>query len=158
LSVSQADLEKQYELGKNIWQKHDELNKAINEIRAVRTQAESWARRAKESDEQSPVIAAARALVDAVGEIEGELMQVKIQAEQDSLNFPVKLNAKLSFLGETLGMADAAPTAQDQALNDDLAQKINAQLEALKKVHRSELRKLNQAIEKASLPAVGVVA
>ncbi|MFL5760993.1 MAG: glycosyl hydrolase [Thermomicrobiales bacterium] len=155
ICISQKDLEAQYALAMKIHDKHNDLNKAINQIRAMRGQAESWARRAKEEDENSAVIKAAKELSDAVGEIEGELMQVKIQSEQDSLNFPVKLNAKLSFLGETLQMADAAPTAQDVALYEELAQRIDDQVAALKKATGNQLKNLNKAIEKANIPPVG---
>jgi photosystem II stability/assembly factor-like uncharacterized protein len=155
ISTSQKDLEAQYALAKKIHEKHDELNKAVNQIRTMRTQAETWARRAKEQDEDSPVIKSAKALSDAVSDIEGELMQVKIQSEQDSLNFPVKLNSKLSALGKSLQLADAAPTAQDLALYQDLEARIDEQLAALKKVAGNQLKDLNKAIAKAALPAVG---
>jgi hypothetical protein len=154
-SIPQKDLDAQYELAMRIHNKHCELNEAINQIRLMRSQAETWARRAKELDDASPVIKAAKSLSDAVSGIEGELMQVKIQSEQDSLNYPVKLNGKLSFLGETLFMADAAPTAQDVTLYEDLAGRIDEQLAALKKVSGKELKNLNKVIAASEIPAVG---
>ncbi len=82
-------------------------------------------------------------------------MQVKIQSEQDSLNYPVKLNGKLSALGDSILLADAAPTAQDAALYENLAGENDEQLAALKKVSDKELRNLNKAITEAGIPAVG---
>ena len=70
---------------------------------------------------------AARALKEKLDGIEGELIQVKAQSSQDTLNFPVKLNTKLSRIGETVGTGDAAPTSQMGTLYDEIAGQIDQQ-------------------------------
>jgi hypothetical protein len=155
-STTQAELVCQFDLLKRVHDKHDELNKAVNQIRAARTQAIDWARRVKETDAVDKVTTAAKELSETLDAIEGELLQVKIQSEQDNLNYPVKLNAKLSGLAGMVGSADAAPTVQAGELCDVLTAKVDEQLAKLRDVLSTDVAAFNAVVTGAGVPAVGV--
>jgi hypothetical protein len=154
IPTTNAELQAQFDLIKAIHLKHDELNKGVNSIRSARTQATEWARRVKGSKAEASVVAAGKSLSEKLDAIEGELLQVKIKSEQDSLNYPVKLNTKLSALAGMVGGADAAPTKQASELYDDLAAKVDAQLKALKSVLATDLPAFNTCVAEGGVPAV----
>ncbi len=154
IATTQAELEAQFDLLNAIRDKHDELNVGINKIRTARTQATEWAKRVKGSTAEEKIVAAAKALSEKLDAIEGELLQVKIQSDQDSLNFPVKLNAKLSALAFMVGGADAAPTKQAGELFSDLAGKVDAQLDALKSVLADDVPSFNKLVAGSEISAI----
>jgi hypothetical protein len=82
------------------------------------------------------------------------LYQTKNQSSQDPLNFPIRLNNKLAALGGTVGSSDDAPTEQDYAIYEDLTAKINAQLQRLDQVMKTDLPAFNRLVRDADIPAV----
>ncbi|MGH2562678.1 MAG: glycosyl hydrolase [Thermomicrobiales bacterium] len=155
IDTPQADFEAQFALLARIREKHDELNRAVNDLRRVKRQAAAWTRWSLDADGGSRVADAAKALTDKLEAVEGELLQTKIQSEQDSLNYPVKLNAKLATLGGLIASADATPTKQQQEFFEDLVARIDAQLATLQKVIKADVKAFNKQIADAGVPAVG---
>ena len=154
LSTTPAQYREQFELLNAIHLKHDALNKAVNSIRTIRTQAVEWARRVKNTEAEPGVVAGGKLLVERLDSVEEELLQVKIQSEQDSLNYPVKLNSKLAALSFMVGNADAAPTKQAGELFVDLASKVDVQLAELKKVLATDLPGFNSLVSESGVPAI----
>jgi hypothetical protein len=154
VTATQDQFAEQYALGMRLHRKHDEINKAINRIRALRQQAEDWARRVKGSEGGEEIVEAARKLKEKLDGIEGELTQVKIEAPQDSLNYPVKLNHKIAALLATIDLAEAAPTASQRALADELIAKTDAQLSALTSLMAEDVAAFNALVAKAGIPAL----
>jgi photosystem II stability/assembly factor-like uncharacterized protein len=147
--ASQADLEEQLQLLLRIRDKLDETNAAIARIRQLRAQAEAWA--ARTAGEPA---AMARAIAAKLTAIEEELIQVRSRSNQDSLNYPVMLNAKLLGLFMSVGAADAAPTRQQHECFADLAARVDAQLQALAAVVATDLPAFEAALRAADVPAV----
>ena len=86
--------------------------------------------------------------------IEGELIQVKAESSQDTLNYPVKLNTKLANLAGSVGAGDAAPTRQAQELYAELAGRVDEELARLRTVTSEDVAAFNDLVRKAKLPAV----
>lgn len=154
-ATTAEDFQAQFDLLYRINTKHDELNKAVNQLRATRTQAIDWARRVKDTDAEEKVTTAAKALSERLDAIEGELLQTKIQSFQDSLNFPVKLNAKLAGLAGMVGNADAAPTKQAGQLFESLAEQVDTHISALNTVLDKDVAAFNKLVAGAGVPAIG---
>jgi hypothetical protein len=154
-STMDEEFRAQFDLINRINQKHDEMNKAVNQIRAARTQAIEWARRVKETDAEEKVTTAAKALSEQLDAIEGELLQMKIKSDQDNLNYPAKLNAKLAALAGMVGNADAAPTKQAGELYESLARQVDEQLAKLATVLDKGVAEFNAVVSGAGVPAVG---
>ncbi|MEA2597603.1 MAG: hypothetical protein QOF01_4072 [Thermomicrobiales bacterium] len=154
-STTDEEFRAQFDLINRINQKHDEMNKAVNQIRAARTQAIEWARRVKETDAEEKVTTAAKALSEQLDAIEGELLQMKIKSDQDNLNYPAKLNAKLAALAGMVGNADAAPTKQAGELYESLARQVDEQLAKLATVLDKGVAEFNAVVSGAGVPAVG---
>jgi photosystem II stability/assembly factor-like uncharacterized protein len=152
LGASQSDYDAQFALLMKINGKLSETNEAIAKIRNIRKQSDAWAERI---DDQK-VKDAAKTLSEKLFDIEGELIQYKAKSIQDTLNFPIKLNAKLAGLAWTVSNAPGAPTRQSQELYDDLSSRVDQQIARLDDVVKSDVAEFNSLVEQAGVSAVSV--
>jgi len=152
VAATQEDLEAQCALLLRIRDKLSETHDAVNNLRAVRSQAEQWERRAAPQVEAKAVRDGAAALKRALTEIEDALIQVKADSP---LSYPTRFNEKLAVLTSVVDSADAAPTRQAQAVYDDLARRIDEQLARLRAVMATDVAALNTLIRETNLPAIG---
>jgi photosystem II stability/assembly factor-like uncharacterized protein len=138
-NVTDADLQAQYTLARDIGAKLQAAHEAVLRIRHIRDQAKA---RAEKSD-----VPAVKSSVDALSarltEIEGEIYQYRNQSNQDPLNYPIKLNNKLSALQNIVESADGRPTKQSYAVFTDLSTRLATQLTALDAVAKTDLAALN---------------
>ncbi len=153
ISASDADLRAQFELLLQVHQRLSDTHAAVNQLRALRGQAEAWHSRV-EADQ--PVAKAAQTLIDRLKPIEEELVQVRAVSRGDTLNFPVKLNGKLAALEGTIATGDGAPTASQRGVYEELSGRVQTQLDQLSEVLATEVAYLNQSIENANLKPVGL--
>jgi photosystem II stability/assembly factor-like uncharacterized protein len=156
LNTTAADYAKQTELGLKIRDKLTETHNAIVQIRDVRKQVEDLLKRVAGQPQYKAVNDAGTALNKNLTAIEEALYQTKNQSNQDPLNYPIRLNNKLAALGGVVGSADAAPTAQSYAVYDEVVTQIDAQLQKLAQVMRTDVAAFNQLVRDQNIPAVVV--
>ncbi|WP_051913634.1 hypothetical protein [Thermorudis peleae] len=145
ITARDADLREQFELALAVWKKLSEVHEAVNRIRTLRQQLEPWERRT----DHEALSSQAKALRECLLEIEGELIQYRAKSSQDSLNFPVRLNAKLAGLAGAIGSADARPTAAQRAVFADLVARADALLARLREVIERDIAAFNQQIRES---------
>ena len=156
LSITPADYAKQMELGLRIRDKLNETHNAIIQIRDVRRQVEDLMKRVAGHPNAKVINDAGSALNKNLTTVEEALYQTKNQSNQDPLNFPIRLNNKLAALGGVVGSAEAAPTAQSYMVYDEIAGLIDAQLQRLSQIMKSEVPAFNQLVRDQNIPAVVV--
>jgi photosystem II stability/assembly factor-like uncharacterized protein len=156
LATTPADYAKQLELGLKIRDKLTETHNAIIQIRDVRKQVEDLLKRVTGQPNFKVVNDAGTALNKKLTTIEEALYQTKNQSNQDPLNYPIRLNNKLAALGGVVGSAEAAPTAQSYAVYDELATQIDAELQKLSQIMRTDVPAFNQLVRDQNIPAVVV--
>jgi photosystem II stability/assembly factor-like uncharacterized protein len=156
LTTTPAEYAKQLELGLKIRDKLSETHNAIIQIRDVRKQVEDLLKRVAGQPNFKVVNDAGTALNKKLTEIEETLYQTKNQSNQDPLNFPIRLNNKLAALGGVVGSAEAAPTAQSYAVYDEVVAQIDAQLQKLGQLMRTDVPAFNQLVRDQNIPAVVV--
>ena len=156
LTTTSADYAKQLELGLKIRDKLSETNNAILQIRDVRKQVEDLLKRVKDQANFKVINDAGTALNKNLTTIEEALYQTKNQSSQDPLNYPIRLNNKLAALGGVVGGAEAAPNAQSYVVYDELVAQIDAQLQKLAQIMKSEVPAFNQLVRDQNIPAVVV--
>lgn len=160
VSATQADFEAQFNLLLQIRDKLSETHEAINRLRSVRQQVEQWVRHAEGASSNQAAAEAvrdtAKGLTDKLTAIEAELIQSRARVQQDQLNFPTRLNAKLSGLTSVVASADGAPTRQAYDVFHDLSIRIDQQLIQLQEVLEKDLAALNTLIRTSDIPAVVV--
>jgi photosystem II stability/assembly factor-like uncharacterized protein len=158
VSATQTDFEAQFSLLLRIRDKLSDTHDAINRLRSMRQQVEEWERRVEGmSNEQTATEAigkAATGIKEKLTAIEEELIQSRARVQQDQLNFPSRLNAKLSALTSVVASADGAPTQQSYDVFRELSTRIDQQLIRLQEVIEKDVTAFNELIRTSGIPAV----
>jgi hypothetical protein len=153
LTTTAEDYQKRFDLRMKIRDKLSEIHEAITRLRDVREQAKAVGERAQPD---TTIAATARELSARLTAIEEALYQTKNQSSQDPLNYPIRLNNKLSSLAEVIDSADAPPTDPSQAVFADLVGRIDAELAKLRTVLDQDLAGFNRMVREKDVPAVKV--
>ena len=88
--------------------------------------------------------------------IEEALHQTKAKSGQDVLNFPIRLDDKISGLYDFAASGSAAPARQVKVAYAELSGQADVQLDKLKKIIEVDLVQFNQLIREKSLPLIGL--
>ncbi len=154
--ASQADLQAQFDFLIGVRDKVSDAHKAIKQIRNVRKQVNDVLGRFKADDSKKDLVDQGKAFLKKLKTVEETLYQTKNQSRQDPLNFPIRLNNRLSALGTVSGFGDNRPTDQAVEVKQMLVKKIDAALSDLKAAMDSDLPAFNAAVKAADVPAVSI--
>ena len=158
VSTSQGDLQKQFELALKIRDRVTEGHDAVNQIRDLRGQLKALDKRLGASASGKTLSAACDALDKKMTPIEEGLIQPKIKASEDSLNYPIKLTERLVALASAVESADVAPTEQASAVFEVLSRQLDTQLGEWKGILATDLAALNDQLQKGNVPIVAPAA
>ena len=128
----------------------------ITRLRKARMQVSAVAERLGDDAQYADLAQAATAITENLDGIEEALYQTKLEARQDPLNFPIRLNDKLAGVMYAASIGDHAPTASAIAVRDELVAAINEQLAALDVVLGERLDAFNAQVAQARIPAVAI--
>lgn len=142
--ITQADFEAQFQLVQTVKSKLDATHKTINRIREVRAEINELLAEAKDDKDLKE---RAKPMLEAMSEIENELVQTKAESGQDVLNFQIKLNNKLASLSRTIETGHGRPTKQQYEVYEDLAARVDAQFKRLEEVWYGEYETIIEEIE-----------
>ncbi|MCS7018065.1 MAG: glycosyl hydrolase [Cytophagales bacterium] len=151
--ATQEDLQAQFDFLMQVRDKLTETHRAIKNIRAMREQLNAYAKRLDKTQDKELLEHIDRTQKQMTA-VEEALYQTKNRSNQDPLNFPIRLNNKLSDLVGVVGTGNFRPTDQAIAVKNDITAKIDAELAKLKDILSNELPKLNQAIRAKNLDAI----
>ena len=98
--------------------------------------------------------AKADALAAQLSAVEANIYQVKNQAGQDPLNYPIRLNNKIAALAGVAGSAGARPTAQTREVFRILSGQLDAELARLATAMMATLPAINADLKTAALPEI----
>ena len=149
-TVTDADLQAEFTLARQINDRVSAANEAVIRIRAIKDQIS--ARLSKTSDAR--IKAAGEQLASKLTAIEGEIYQYKNRSSQDPLNYPIRLNNKLAALQGIVEMGDNRPTDQAYTVFKDLSERLDTQLAALDAALNNDLAPLNKALAGKKLEPV----
>jgi photosystem II stability/assembly factor-like uncharacterized protein len=149
-SVTDADLQEQFKLAKQINDKVSLADGTVIRIRNLKTEIAD--RAAKASD--AALKQAADALTTRLTAVEGEIYQYRNQSSQDPLNFPIRLNNKLAALQGIVESGDARPTEQSYTVFKELSSRLDQQIAKLESLLKAELPAFNERLRKLNLPPV----
>jgi hypothetical protein len=153
-NVSEADLQKEFDLGMKIREANNKLHVAVNQIRELRSNLDTLKKWAGDGDKGKAVVQAATDLDKKMTPIEEELIQVQMKSSEGNLRYPNKLNEQFDSLMHTEDAADAAPTQSTVAVFNHLNQQLEAQLAKWQQVLNTELPALNQLMRTNNVPAI----
>ena len=142
---------KQLDLELEIAARVDAANNAVISIRTQRKQLDSYAATA------GPQLAAEAKRISAeLGVVEDAIYDTRLRANEDALNFPIKLNNKLAALMAVVGQSDTAPTEQSYGVFKDLNGQLQVQLDKLAAIDGKDVASFNESVKSQNIPAITV--
>jgi photosystem II stability/assembly factor-like uncharacterized protein len=150
-----AEYEEQFNHLITIRDKSSEIMKAIKNIREIRQQLTDFSAR-NGKDIPKEVKLQIDTVQKQITAVEDELHQTKAKSGQDVLNFPIKLDDKLSSIYNASAAGNYGLSKQAKDAYAELAPLIDAQLNKLKNIMSVDVAKLNQLIHEKMLPVIGV--
>jgi hypothetical protein len=153
--VSQQEYDEQFAFLAQVRDKFNETQKAIKDIRALRTQINSFVG-LQGKDVPKEVKQMADSINKQLTSIEEILYQTKSKSGQDVLNYPIRLNDKLSGVFDAANSGNFAPSKQVREVYNDLASQIDAQIARLNAIKQKDIPAFNELIRQKALPVIGV--
>ena len=153
--MSQADYQAQFDFLNKAKNKFNDIQKGIKDIRSLRSQLNEFTSRAGK-DLPKDIKQAVDTINKQMTAIEEALYQTKAKSGQDVLNYPIRLNDKISGVFDAANSGMQAPSKQVQEVLADLSAQADAELAKLKKIKETDIPQLNQMIKQSTLPVIGV--
>ncbi|MDX2302309.1 MAG: glycosyl hydrolase [Microscillaceae bacterium] len=154
IQASQADLEAQMSFLLEIRDKLSETNEAIIQIREVNQQINSFTERIKDQENYKDILENAKSIKKQLGVIENNLYQTKNQSSQDPLNYPIRLNNKLSAVASLASIGYNRPTTQMIAVKEEMTGLINEELQKLNTLMQNEIPAFNKMVTQQNIPVI----
>ncbi|MEW6743653.1 MAG: glycosyl hydrolase [Planctomycetota bacterium] len=154
LEVTPAELRQQFELLVEIRDRIRAAYGAVRTIRSIRAQVDSLVARLLDAETRASVEAVTKPLLEGLGAIEEEIVQVRSKSAQDPLNYPIKIDNKLASLAGVVASAEAAPTDQAREVFAELKGRLDAELAKLAALLEQDVPALNALVKKLDVPAV----
>jgi photosystem II stability/assembly factor-like uncharacterized protein len=151
-TVTQADFDEQFRLSTEIAARVDDAHRAVLQIRGVREQVDD---RLTKSDDDA-LAREAGTFREGISGVEEEVYQVRLEARQDPLNFPIKLNNQIAAIRGIVESADARPTDQSREAFTFLSGELDVQLNRLQVLFNDELGRLNDRLRSLGLDPITV--
>ena len=149
-----AALRQQFDFVWGINQTLTETHRSIRRLREVRQAIAGVVERASGSESAEDLGSRATELSEKLTRIEEALYQTKLESPQDPLNFPIRLNDKLSGVMQSAAWGDHAPTDSAIEVGRALTGAIEQLLQELDNLLGDELTEFNRLVAEAGIPAV----
>ena len=151
--VTQQEYEDQFNTLITIRDKFSEIQKAIKNIRDMRTQINGFAER-QGKDLPKEIKEKGDTINKQLTVIEEALYQTKSKSGQDVLNYPIRLNDKIGGLFDYANSGYNAPTQQVKQAYTDLSAMADIELKKLKQLMDVEVAELNKLIREKAVPVI----
>jgi hypothetical protein len=161
LSVSDEALREQFEMKAAIRDRLSQVHEALNTLRRVSGQVDSWTLRAKSAQgapgdggkgDYSRLTESGEALKGKLSALEGRLINVDQDKPQPGRN---RLEEKLVALSGLIDESDDAPTQGAREVLAKLHQQVQEQLDALRQLLDEDVPAFNRLVGELELPPVG---
>jgi photosystem II stability/assembly factor-like uncharacterized protein len=147
--VTDADLRAQYAFGRMVRDKTNEAQRAVIEIRRVKSQLDDRLKRAADDAALKTKGGTLRTNASAVEE---NVYQVRNQSGQDPLNFPIKVNNRLANLLSMSERGDGPPGTYMPEILNILSTELKGYTTTLDKVWKTDLAAVNAELARLKLP------
>src|SRR5947199_2838754 len=149
-TVTDADLQAQFELATQIRNKVNEAKNAVIQIRRLKQQLADRVQKSQNAD----VKAIADQFTKEMSAVEEDVYQVRNQSNQDPLNFPIKTNNRLASLLRVVVTGEGRPIGSAEPIFTELQAELKAETERLERVVTTYLPRFNQLAARLGLEPV----
>jgi hypothetical protein len=152
---SLADVRAQFAMLQDIRADADSAVAMINQIESVRRQLLDTRAVLEEQGSHEEIVATADSLDQKLIEVEQGLFQMRSTGTgQDQIRYPSRLMARLSYLFNTVGIADFTPTDQQGEVHVILRERLALIAAALDEVMSDDLEEFNRLIQALGMRVV----
>ena len=152
-NTSIADIEAQTNFLLQVRDKFNEVQHAVIRIREIRAQLNSVTDKLG-TDCPKALKDTAAFIIKKITALENEFYQTKSKAFQDVLNYPIKLNDKLSFVYDAAASGVTAPSKQAQDVFAELSTRSDNYLNQLKAIIDIDLKTFNDLARESNIPVI----
>jgi photosystem II stability/assembly factor-like uncharacterized protein len=152
--VKPSNLDEQFGTAMRVRGRMEEIYRAIETIRSVRSQAEAVATKAQEGGFGGELKELADSISAAFEPIESELIQTKAESGQDPINFPPQLDNQFGYLYRHVVSAYGSPTASEVARLEELEGMLALLLGRLQAVLDIHLDRFNARVRELGVTPV----
>jgi photosystem II stability/assembly factor-like uncharacterized protein len=148
--VTEADIAAQFKLDLAVRDATSDANQGVINIRACTAQVDNRVAAANDP----AVTQAGTSLNNTLNAVLNELYQTKLQANQDPLNFGIKLNNRIASLHAVIESVDGQPTDQTAQVFDLLNTQLQSQQQKLGDTVDTDVPSFNQLIASHDLAPI----
>ena len=145
--VSDADLRAQFALAIKARDRASEANQAVIDLRNVKAQVADRLKKAQDAKLKET----GDKLSFNSADVEDDIYQVKNQAGQDPLNFPIRINNRLANLLRMVTAGEGRPTNNLPALYDEYVKLLKVQTDRKDKVFSIDLKAFNAELKRLGM-------
>jgi photosystem II stability/assembly factor-like uncharacterized protein len=153
--LTDTQYDEQVSLLLRIGEKFSEVQKAIKDIRQVRTQLTDFSSRLDTTSNKE-----LKVLADTINKkitsVEEGLYQTKAKSGQDVLNYPIRLNDKISGLFDAANSGNFPPSRQVVEAFNSLSAEADKYLSTLRSVMSNEVKQFNKLVHEKQVPVIGL--
>jgi hypothetical protein len=149
-TVSDADLQAQFDFASQIRDKVNEANSAVIQIRRLKQQLADRVTKTSNADAK----AIAEEFTRQLTAVEVDLYQVRNQSNQDPLNFPIRTNNRLASLLRVVLAGDGKPTGNAGPIFEDLKAELKGETDRLQVAISTYLPRFNQLAQRIGMEPI----
>jgi len=150
LPVTDADLRAQYAFSRKVRDRATQANHDVIEVRRVKAQLDDRYTRSTDA----VLRAAGDTLASHASVVEEKIYQVRNRSGQDPLNFPIRVNNRLSTLLSMAEQGDGRPTNNMPEIFGILSTELTGYERQLQQVWSTDLPRVNAELARVGLPPV----
>ena len=154
IRISRPDLEKQFDLERQVARRLTALHNAVNGIRDLRGQITHLQERYRSSPAWQSLHSQADDLLQKLTAMEEKVIQTRMKSTEGDLRYPTMIDEQLIYLNWSVDGSDAAPTEGQQQLFSQLSAQLQQQLNAWDQVLSRDVPAFNHAAEKEKIAVV----
>jgi photosystem II stability/assembly factor-like uncharacterized protein len=152
VKVTIEDVQKQVDLGGKIVAQVSAIHEAVGTIREVRTQTRGLTRRFGDNAQYASLLSVMKDFDKKSFDLESQLLQVNSKSSESNLNYPVLIDERFHSLLFSVESADAAPTAQQVEVYEELEKQAQPLLAQYRDLMAKDLVALNEMVTKQNIP------
>ena len=149
-TITDADMNAQFDLASRIRDKVNEANTAIIQIRRIKKDLKDRTDKNDSADAKAIAEQFARELTA----VEEDVYQVRNQSNQDPLNFPIKTNNRLASLLRVVGTGEGHPIGNAEPIFEDLQKELKAETDRLRKTLDTYLPRFNDLAKRIGMEPI----
>jgi photosystem II stability/assembly factor-like uncharacterized protein len=153
--LTDAQYREQFDFLISVRDKFNESQATVKDIRTMRAQIQDFMSR-QDREAAKEVKTLADSVQRQLTRIEETIHQTRAKSSQDVLNYPIRLNDKLSGLFDAANSGINPPSKQVREVYAELAKQVDAAIADFRSLQSNEIMQLNRLIREKELPVIGV--